>query len=145
VGISCGLKSGWTENESQSFGLFQITPACDGDEDSMGLYSTGTSNEGHPILVTNQSDPYWSQSFYNGNFNIHFGMYLMSRHYAYYQGFFSGCSNNQYMQMALAAHIDGRTSVSGCGLWTNRAQDYINQVLVRYHDFANAAGYPSTI
>ena len=141
----CGLKSGWTENESQSFGLFQITPACDGDEDSMGLYSTGTSNEGHPILVTNQSDPYWSQSFYNGNFNIHFGMYLMSRHYAYYQGFFSGCSNNQYMQMALAAHIDGRTSVSGCGLWTNRAQDYINQVLVRYHDFANAAGYPSTI
>src|SRR5213594_627607 len=34
----CGVKSGWTESESQSFGLFQLTPACKGDEDDMGLY-----------------------------------------------------------------------------------------------------------
>jgi predicted phosphodiesterase len=138
----CGLKSGWAENESQSFGLLQITPACGGDEDDMGLYPAGIPLAGHPILVKSNSDPYWSQSFFNGDFNINFGMYVMSRHFKYYESVFPGCTENQYMQMALAAHRDGRDSVSGCGSWSAVAQNYIEEVLERYHDFSDAAGYP---
>jgi hypothetical protein len=138
----CGLKSGWTKNESQSFGLFQITPACDGNEDDMGLYPAGTPLAGHPILVKSKYNSYWSKSFYNGRFNIHFGMYIMSIHFKYYERVFPGCTDSQYMQMALAAHIDGRDSVSGCGSWTDRAQEYIDNVLVRYYKFSKAAGYP---
>jgi len=138
----CGLKSGWTESESQSFGLFQLTPACGGDEDDTGLYPPGTPLAGHPILVSSDSDPYWSGSFYNGDFNIHFGMYIMSRHYKYFESTFRDCTESQYLQMALAAHRNSRQSVSGCGSFTNTGQDYVDQVLARYHDFSKAAGYP---
>jgi hypothetical protein len=141
----CGLKPGWTENESQSFGLLQITPACGVIEDDMGLYPAGTRLAGHPILVKSKYNPYWSQSFYNGDFNIHFGMYIMGGHFRYYEKIFPDCTENQYMQMALAAHIAGRNSVSGCGSWTATAQGYIDKVLARYYQFSNAAGYPFTL
>jgi len=138
----CGVKSGWAKSESQSFGLFQLTPACGGDEDDMGLYPAGTPLAGHPILVSSKSDPYWFESFYKGDFNIHFGMYVMSRHYKYYESTFPGCTESQYLQMALAAHRNSRETVYGCGSFTSTGQHYVDQVLARYHDFSKAAGYP---
>jgi len=137
----CDLKSGWAESESQSLGLFQLTPACGGDEDDMGLYPPGTPLVGHPILVSSESDPYWSESFYNGDFNIHFGMYIMSRHYKYFESKFPDCTEGQYMEMALVAHRTSRQLVSGCGSWSSAGQDYIDEVLVRFDKFSKAADY----
>jgi len=137
----CGLKEGWTENESQSFGLLQITPACGGEEAAMGIYPIDSKRVGHPVLVTEMNDTYWDQSLYNGKFNIGFGMYIASKNLEYLKQSYEGCSESQYLLMSLAAHNDGRKSVFGCDTFSDKAHAYIENILDRYHAFSEAAGY----
>jgi hypothetical protein len=138
----CGMKEDWTENESQSFGLLQITPACGGEESAMGIYPQSTAElAGHPILVTDANDTNWHQSLYNGNFNIHFGMYIASKNVEYFKSTFRDCTENQYLLMSLVAHNAGRNSVFGCNSFTDKGQLYVEHILARYHTFSKAASY----
>lgn len=168
----CGIPSGWTVDEAQSLGLFQITPACciDGscDEVAMGVYTTTTTGKPlkHPIMTTdknssgvvitddtlNVKSPYWSfgdstvpgfrnGSLYHGNFNIHFALYIMSKHYAYFKAQFPTCPPNQWMLMCQAAYSMGRQTVTGCSTWGTQAQTYITNILANYTTLCQQAGY----
>src|SRR5437867_11021653 len=66
----CGLKSGWTQSESQSFSLFQLTPACKGDQEETAVYPAAPPPAGHPKLVSSKSDPNWPNTVYNADVNI---------------------------------------------------------------------------
>jgi hypothetical protein len=88
----CGIEPEWTSIESRSHGLFQMTPACGAQENDIGVNPAGHPKAGHPILVSSTSDPYWPQSLYNGNFNIHFGMYTMNLYTQNLKARFLGCN-----------------------------------------------------
>jgi hypothetical protein len=114
--IPCGVPSGWTEQESRSFGLMQLTPACaqsDGDK---------------PNLTRDKNSPNWVGSWFNPEYNINQGVKSLSDNLFLMKNKFLGCSNEQYMLMALGAYNSGEGATEGCGLWNDRADMYITNV-----------------
>jgi peptidoglycan/xylan/chitin deacetylase (PgdA/CDA1 family) len=118
--IPCGVPNGWTDQESRSFGLTQVTPAC------------GEAGTSRPNLTTDKNSPNWATSFFNPEFNINQGVKELSRSLALMKSKFSGCSNEQYMLMALGAYNSGEVAIEGCNSWNDRADDYITKVTEHY-------------
>ena len=114
--IPCGVPPGWTDQESRSFGLMQVTPACleDGGD--------------RPDLTTDKNSPNWVGSWFNPEYNINQGVKSLSDTLLTMKSKFLGCSNEQYMLMALGAYNSGEGAISGCGLWNDRAGTYITNV-----------------
>jgi hypothetical protein len=116
----CGVPDGWTEQESKSFGLTQVTPAC------------GEVDGSRPNLTTDKNSPNWRTSLFNPEFNIEEGVKAFSESLSLMKSKFSGCSNEQYMLMALGAYNSGENAIEGCDSWNDRADDYITAITEHY-------------
>jgi peptidoglycan/xylan/chitin deacetylase (PgdA/CDA1 family)/3D (Asp-Asp-Asp) domain-containing protein len=116
----CRVPDGWTDQESKSFGLMQVTPAC------------GEVGGTRPNLTTDENLPNWATSLFNPEFNINQGVSELSRHLFLMMSKFPQCSNEQYMLMALGAYNSGEVAIEGCDSWNDRADNYITNVMERY-------------
>jgi hypothetical protein len=131
----CGDPNGWTDAESKSFGLIQVTPAC-GEENGALL------SNGHPNLDMDMSSPLWGTSVYNPTLNLDAGMQSITGSLKDLQMKYPGCTTAQYVEMSAGAFNSGEGAVSGCALFDSRAQGYVDAVLGNYRQFAQAAGWP---
>jgi hypothetical protein len=131
----CGVPSGWTDAESKSFGLTQVTPAC-GESDGTQLPN------GHPNLTRDQASPLFNTSVFNVTLNLDQGVKAITRFWTAVKRQHSGCTDKQYLLMAAGAYNSGENSVLGCTSLNTRAQNYVDNVLGRYRGFTNAAGLP---
>ena len=118
--IPCGIPDGWTEQESKSFGLMQVTPAC------------GEVDGSRPNLTTDKNSPDWATSFFNPEFNINEGASELSRLIFLMKSNFPQCSNEEHMLMALGAYNSGEDAIEGCDSWNDRANNYITNVIRNY-------------
>jgi hypothetical protein len=132
----CGRPSGWTDAESKSFGLMQITPACDEGEECW-------KPDGHPNRTKDMSSPDFATSCYRPELNIAIGTATTVSEWKSMQKEFAGCTANEYILMAIAAYNSGHGSVDGCTTYTSRARTYIRNVLERYDELARLAGVPN--
>ncbi|HEX5978682.1 MAG TPA: polysaccharide deacetylase family protein [Nitrososphaeraceae archaeon] len=118
--IPCGIPDGWTDQESRSFGLMQVTPACQ---------EVGSKR---PNLTTDTNSGKWATSLFNPDFNINQGVNELSRLLFIMKSKFPECTNEQYMLMALGAYNSGEDAIGGCDSWNERANDYITGVTRNY-------------
>ena len=131
----CGVPAGWTDPESKSFGLIQVTPAC-GEAQSARL------PDGHPNLETDMQSPMWATSVFNPSINLDEGFQTIVGSLKTLQGKYPGCTTAQYVEMSAGAFNSGDESVTGCAAFVSRPQGYVNAVLGHYHGFAKSAGWP---
>jgi hypothetical protein len=131
----CGIKMGWTDAESKSFGLVQVTPAC-------GEATTALMADGHPNLTKDMSSPSWTTSVYNPTLNLGEGYKTITTMLRSLKNKYAGCTDAQYVLMSAGAFNSGTGAVLGCGMFNARAQTYVNLVLGHYHGFARSAGWP---
>ncbi|WP_337863730.1 Ig-like domain-containing protein [Nitrososphaera sp.] len=136
--IPCGTPGGWTAEESHSYGLMQITPAC--NPPAYALLPNG-----HPNMTQDTGSQYWPTSVFNPAYNTDFAVRAMDSVYDYMKSRFPGCTEGQYMKMSLGAYNSGNGSVYGCGSWNDRANTYINYVMSKYQYLAGMAGMPTTL
>lgn len=147
----CGIPTGWgnvsitingvtkTVNEASSFGLLQVTPAC--DEGRMLLLQNG-----HPNLTTDSTSPLWSFSVFNPEAAIKAGINAFLYNLTGVKAKFPGCTSEAiYYKMALAAYNSGPGAVSGCGVYNTRAVTYVNAVLAHYVTLSKLANYPNPL
>jgi hypothetical protein len=125
--IPCGVPSGWIDSESRSFGLMQFTPAC---------AEVGGNS---PNLTTDKNSPDWATSWFNPEYNINRGAKSISDNLLLMKSKFAGCSNEQYMLMAIGAYNSGEGAIYGCGLWNDRADMYITDVSGHYRILSQIA------
>src|SRR5215216_4039679 len=118
--IPCGIPDGWTDQESRSFGLTQVTPAC------------GEVGETRPNLSTDANSPSWATSVFNPEYNINQGVSELSRLFFIMKDKFPECTNGQHMLMALGAYNSGEGAIQGCDSWNERVNDYITSVTRNY-------------
>ncbi len=131
----CGDPSGWTDGESKSFGLIQVTPAC--GEESGALLPNG-----HPNLDMDTSSALWATSAYNPTVDLNAGVQSIAGSLRDLENRYPGCTTAQYVEMSAGAFNSGEDAVSGCAAFNSRAQGYVDAVLGHYHQFAQAAGWP---
>jgi len=134
----CGTNTaqGWTDAESKSFGLMQLTPAC-------GWLKDALLPDGHPNLEKDQAAAGWTTSVFNPALNLAEGVRAISVNRAKVREI-PGCTDDEYTMMALGAFNQGDNAVTGCGLagMTMNARTYTNTVLGRYRDLAIRAHWP---
>ena len=116
----CGIPDGWTDQESRSFGLTQVTPAC------------GEVGGTRPNLTTDANSPNWATSLFNPEYNISQGVSEVSRMLFIMMNKFPECTNEQHIVMALGSYNSGESAIEGCDSWNERANNYINNVAERY-------------
>jgi hypothetical protein len=131
----CGDPSGWTDAESKSFGLIQVTPAC-GEENGALLPN------GQPNLDTDMSSSLWATSVYSPTVDLSAGIQAIVGALTDLENAYPGCTAAQYMEMSAGAYNSGESAVSGCAVFNSRAQGYVSSVLSNYQQFAQAAGWP---
>ncbi len=112
----CGVPNGWTEQESKSFGLTQVTPAC------------GEAGGSRPNLTTDANSPSWPTSLFNPEFNVEQGVKAVSDYLSLMKNKFPECTNEQHLLMALGAYNSGEGAIEGCDSWNGRANNYITAV-----------------
>jgi LysM repeat protein len=127
--IPCGIPIGWTADQSKSFGLMQVTPAC-------------VQPNTIPNLTQDTTSSQWATSWFNPSYNINRGVQALSTALSDMKNKFPGCTSNQYTLMAVGAYNSGDGSIFGCGSWNDRAGGYITSVLGHYQTFTQMAGIP---
>jgi hypothetical protein len=127
--IPCGVPDGWTDQESKSFGLMQLTPACIGTDGN------------RPNLTTDNNSSNWATSWFNPEYNINQGVKSLADNLLLMKSKFSGCSNEQYMLMALGAYNSGEGAIKGCGEWNDRADRYITSVTRHHRNLSQMANH----
>jgi hypothetical protein len=131
----CGIPAGWTDAESKSFGLIQVTPAC-------GEARSTLLPNGHPNLTMDMQSALWATSVYNPSLNLSEGYRTVTVSLRTLQTRFAGCTPAVYVLMSAGAFNSGDNAVLGCNLYNARAQAYVTAVLGHYHPFAISAGWP---
>jgi hypothetical protein len=131
----CGDPMGWTDAESKSFGLTQVTPACH-------EASTLLLPDGHPNLTTDMQSDQWSNSVFNPKANIEQGVQTCVNFLNAVKMDHPGCTDAQYALMSAGAFNSGANSVLGCNMYNMRAQAYVDAVLAHYEEFSQRAGWP---
>jgi hypothetical protein len=132
--MPCPIPAGWTEDESKSFGLMQLTPAC-------GWLKKARLPNGHPNLERNDTSALWATSVFNPTLNVEEGVRAIQVARTSMKAKFANCTVAQYTTMSLSAFNRGESSVSGCGTVSMAGANYIRDVLSRYEILARAAGY----
>src|SRR5258708_3778296 len=132
----CGIPSGWAAEESKSFGLTQVTPAC--NEASVLVLP-----DGHPNLTMDPQSSVWNTSVYNPKANIDEGVRTMVGFLTRMKRNFPGCSDADYNLMSAGAFNSGDGAVMGCGSYNERAALYVQNVRTHYEAFARAASWPN--
>ncbi len=132
-----GREPGWTEPETKSFGLMQLTPAC-------GWLPNARLADGHPNLAHEEDAALWPTSVFNPAINITEGVRAIMVDRANVRRDYPGCTDDDYTLMALGAFNQGENAVSGCGLpmMSLSAQNYVRIVLSRYMELAGRAHWP---
>jgi soluble lytic murein transglycosylase-like protein len=123
----CGIPEGWTDQESKSFGLTQVTPAC------------GEAGGSRPNLTTDRNSPSWATSLFNPEFNINQGVKELSQYLLLMKSKFPECSNEQFMLMALGAYNSGENAIEECNSWSDRADNYIRNVIEHHRTLSERA------
>src|SRR5258706_306171 len=131
----CGVKAGWTIDESRSFGLMQLTPAC-------GWLKTARLPDGHPNLERDASTDLWSTSVFNPVVNVNDGVQAMQLDRAELVSRFPGCSEADYTMMSLGAFNQGSSSITGCNQMSLAAASYVLRVRQLYSTLASNAAWP---
>jgi hypothetical protein len=131
----CATKAGWTDAESVSFGLMQLTPAC-------GWLKKALLPNGHPNLERDETSALWATSVYNPTLNVEEGVRAIQVARASMKAKFTSCTVEQYTTISLSAFNQGESSVSGCTTVTPAGSNYIRAVLSRYQFLAGPASYP---
>jgi hypothetical protein len=132
----CGTHAGWTDAESKSFGLIQVTPAC-------GEATAALLPDGHPNLTMDMTSPMWATSVFNPTVNLGEGVKSIAASLKALRAKYAGCTDAQYVLMSAGAFNSGDNAVTGCAMFNARAQSYVNAVLSHYGPFAKAAGWPN--
>jgi hypothetical protein len=132
----CGTHAGWTDAESKSFGLIQVTPAC-------GEASAALLPDGHPNLTMDMTSSMWATSVFNPVVNLSEGVKSIVGSLKALRAKYAGCTDAQYVLMSAGAFNSGDNAVTGCAMFNARAQNYVNAVLSHYGPFAKAAGWPN--
>jgi hypothetical protein len=96
----CGIHIGWTDEESKSFGLMQLTPAC-------GWLQAALNPDGHPNMTKDMASDQWATSVFNPLLNIAEGVRAIQVNRATVTRRFPGCTEVEYTGMALAASNRG--------------------------------------
>jgi hypothetical protein len=130
----CGIHTGWTDAESKSFGLTQVTPACNEASTLIGA-------DGHPNLTQDTHSDLWPTSVFNPKANVDEGVRTCLGFLADVKNAYPGCSDTDYALMSAGAFNSGPNSVKGCNTYNLRASTYVNNVLVHYAAFAQRAGW----
>jgi hypothetical protein len=131
----CGIKQGWTDAESKSFGLIQTTPAC-------GEAKSALLPDGHPNLTKDMTSALWATSVFNPTINLDEGVKTDVDSLKALEAKYPGCTAIQYNMMAAGAFNSGTGAITGCGGYNARAQAYVTAITAHYHQFATAAGWP---
>jgi len=131
----CGIKAGWTDAESKSFGLIQTTPAC-------GEAKGSLLPNGHPNLTQDMNSAAWATSVFNPPINLDSGVQTDSESRKSLKAKYAGCTEAQYNMMAAGAFNSGDSAVLGCTSYNARAQTYVTYITQHYKQFAQAAGWP---
>ncbi len=131
----CGIPMGWTDAESKSFGLTQVTPACNEG-------STLIMADGHPNMTTDMQSDLWPTSVFNPKANIDEGVRTCVAFLETVKMAHPGCSDADYALMSAGAFNSGARSVLGCNMYNARAQAYVTAVLTHYQEFSLRAGWP---
>lgn len=116
-----------------SYGLLQITPACNS--------WFARNPDGTIDLSTNQSSAEWSNSAFNAVYNIDSGAFALYSSIQHAKQSFVGCTSSQYTIMGLAGYNSGWSSVYGCGSYSSRASAYTSNVLSWYQTFSSMSGW----
>ena len=132
----CGIHTGWTDEESKSFGLTQVTPAC--NEASMLLLP-----DGHPNLTTDSQSSLWGTSVFNPKANIDEGVLTMVNFLNKVKQLYPNCTDTEYNLMSAGAFNSGAGSVLGCNSYNERAATYVGLVRGHYANFARSANWPN--
>lgn len=134
----CGIKSGWSDAESKSFGLFQVTPAC-------GEGKRTLLPNGHPNLTKDTSSKLWATSIFNPAVNLDEGVKSITEgNLVHAREAFPNCTERQQVLIAAAFYVDGWDAVSGCTSFAKGlALDYVNAILNEYRRFAALGGWPN--
>jgi hypothetical protein len=133
----CGPEPGWTDPETKSFGLMQLTPAC-------GWLRTARLPDGRPNMTEDMALPEWETSVFNPTLNIGDGVRAVSAMRTDMMEAFPGCTENDYTKMALGAFNSGGNSISGCNLMNVRATTYVSRLLSNhYFQLARNAKWPN--
>jgi Transglycosylase SLT domain len=131
----CGVPMGWTDAESKSFGLTQVTPACN-------EASTLIMADGHPNLTTDMQSDLWPSSVFNPAANIDEGVRTCVNFLNGVKMAHPGCTDTEYALMSAGAFNSGPRSVLGCNMYNMRAQTYVDAVLAHYQEFSARALWP---
>jgi len=132
----CRSPAGWTDMESKSFGLMQLTPAC-------GWLTGARLPDGHPNMTQDMSSPEWAMSVFNPEVNVAEGIRAIVVGRAGVMKTYPGCTEVEYTKMALGAFNQGPRAVTGCNLMNPGATTYVTRVLSNYFNLARSAGWPN--
>jgi hypothetical protein len=132
----CGIPTGWRDEESKSYGLTQVTPACNEG-------STLLLPDGHPNLTMDPQSSLWPTSVYNPKANVDEGVTTMVGFLTRMKRNFPGCSDTDYNLMSAGAFNSGDGAVLGCNSYNMRAAAYVAGVKTHYERLARAANWPN--
>lgn len=154
---------------THSYGLIQVTPGCEKGYATLsaGTKVTATISgglntqpavlawndpadkaSGNTIvqeagiiinLITNPSNPLWPTSAYNPAYAIDHGTKALKDVMAEMKAF-AGCTNGNYVAMALAGYNQGSGTVKGCTTYSTNGQAYSDKVLAKYREYCKSAG-----
>jgi hypothetical protein len=139
LNLPCGMPAGWTSAESQCFGLMQIVPACGGNYDGGPATNFGLLANGHPNLTLDTTSSGWASSIFNPAVNIAIGVAGIADNRRQEMQHFPGCTQDQYTLMAIGDY-NNYGSTRSC---TQYNTDYDNAILMTYHQYASASGWPA--
>jgi soluble lytic murein transglycosylase-like protein len=120
--------SDWAIDEAHSYGLMQITPACD-----IGSFKDWNMllPNGHPNLAR-EGSPLWQGSIFNPANNIPFAVEKMAHAYSYMEIKFPGCTEEDHLKMALSAYNASVQSVKGCSNFNEKGTAYVARIVKIY-------------
>lgn len=155
---------------THSYGLIQVTPGCErgyatlpagtkvtatisgglnGNAAVLAYADPADKASGNTIvmenniiidLVTDPASPFWAMSAFNPAYSIDNGAKALADVRSEMKSRFQGCTEANYMAMALAGYNQGSGTVSGCASYSANGTNYANSVLAQYRSFCKLAG-----
>lgn len=155
---------------THSYGLIQVTPGCErgyatlpagtpvtatisgglnGNPAVLAYANPADKESGNTVvkenniiinLVSNPANPFWPTSAFNPAYSIDNGVKALNEVRAEMKKKFAGCSEANYLTMALAGYNQGASTVSGCTSFSGGGVTYSTNVLNQYRSFCKSAG-----
>jgi hypothetical protein len=156
---------------THSYGLMQVTPGCVqgyatlnsgnptasisgglngvpaqltyfNDADRVSGNTTVRENGILINLVSNPSNPLYPTSAFNPAYSIDYGAKALSQVHSEMKSRFGGCTQVNYIHMALAGYNQGSLTVTGCNAFSANGRVYVDKVIAQYRSWCQSAGIP---